>query len=290
VRRAAGPARELLLGLALAGCGATARPPLDGAGAPPDAAIAADATAAPGDRATDVLGRDDFITDYCGRLGPCCAAIARPSDGAACRSLAATMTAGFQPELAEACLTSLRLSAAPCTGALPPACTRVFSGVVASRQLGATCTSNEECLLSSLGPVTCAGAGQTAGHCQVVVRGHAGDAPCVGTADGPLTVPARDPAAGPKGYLCATADGVWCDDEAKACARSKGAGAACTTFGECGSTFTCDDGTGTCVVRKHQGDACMVDEECPSTICGEDNKCAPPPAIGEAVGRLCGMP
>jgi hypothetical protein len=281
-------AREILLGLALAGCAASARPPLDGA-SPSDTAAPTDAPApGPPDAATDRLGRDDFVADYCARLAPCCAAIARATDGAACHSVTATMTDGFQPDLAEACLASLRLATATCTAAPPPACTRVFSGVLASRHPGEACHTTEECLLSPLGPVTCAGAGATAGHCQVVVRGHAGDTPCVGTVDGPLTVAARDPAPGPKGYLCAIADGLWCDDDTHTCARSTGAGAACTTFGACGAAFTCDDGSGTCVPRKHQGEPCAVDEECPSAICGEDDKCAPPPVIGDAIARLCG--
>jgi hypothetical protein len=281
-------ARGLLVMFALVGCGERARPAVDGSPAP-DVPLADAAESLP-DAPPDSPGRAEFITAYCARLAPCCAAVSRPADGAACRDLAVAMKDGFQPDLAEACLVSLGLSAALCTGALPPACTRVFSGVVASRHPGETCATSDECLLSSLGPVTCAGAGQTAGHCQVLVRGHAGDAPCVGTVDGPLTVPARDPATGPKGYLCAVADNLWCDDTSHACARGQGAGAACTTFGACGAGLTCDDGSGTCMPRKHQGDPCTVDEQCPSAICGEDNTCAPPPAIGDDVGRLCGMP
>ena len=105
--------------------------------------------------------------------------------------------------------------------------------------------------MRSVCPVACSGV------CQVRLTGNETDSPCVGTVDGPLTVPAADLAVGSiKGYLCHVADGLWCDDASHRCSRSKGPGAACASFGECGAGNYCDDGSGKCAARKREGAAC----------------------------------
>jgi hypothetical protein len=270
----------LVITLALVSCAGAARSGIvPDASAPGDALLTADAGLSP----------EQFLSAYCGLLAPCCARIASPTDGIACRS--AAPSAPFRASMAGDCLTSLRDNPAAdaCTHPLPAACGRVFSVLAATKRLGEPCSRTEECLLSPQGPVTCAGAGVPAARCQVALAGKQGDGPCIATVDGPLTIPAADPAAGSlKGYLCAVADGLWCDDVTAKCVRSKTAGDRCTSFGECGAGRYCDDGSGKCAARKGLGDACAVDEECPFAICGEDNKCASPPALDAAVARLCG--
>jgi hypothetical protein len=235
------------------------------------------------------LSSEEFLSTYCATLAPCCARLALPTDGAACR--AAAPSAPFRASMATDCLGALRASSDTCAHPLPPACGRAFTVAAASKRLGEPCATTQECLLSPQGPVTCAGAGLPSARCQVALAGKEGDGPCVGTVDGPLTVPAADPAAGSlKGYLCAVADGLWCDEASAKCAQTKPAGAPCVSFGECGPGRYCEDASGKCAARKNLGATCAVDEECPSAICGEDNKCAGPPLLDAAVARLCTSP
>jgi hypothetical protein len=259
--------------------------PPDGGGAPtPDAAVA-DTGLAPA----------DYTDMYCALLAPCCAAAGRPDGAATCRAtLVPPSPPPYRPDMAASCLTLLRAAADTptfCTAGVAAAaatCARVFSAVVASQRLGEPCPDTAHCLLSPQGPVTCAGP-MGMGRCQVALRGREGDGPCVATVGGPLVVPGGDlVGTSAKGYQCHVTDGLYCDDATAACARSKPAGAACTSFGECGPTHYCEDGSGRCTPRKREGAPCAVDEECPSTFCGEDNSCRPPPVVDDTVVRLCG--
>jgi hypothetical protein len=235
------------------------------------------------------LAAADFAAMYCALLVPCC------SDAAACRAAVEARTP-YRPAMAEGCLAALRAASATptlCTAGFAAAtqtCERVFAAAVASKRLGEPCTDNEQCQLSPQGPVRCAGV-MGMGRCQVLLRGREGDTPCIATVGGPLTVPAGDSMGnGIKGYLCHVADGLWCDDASNRCAKIKPAGAACTSFGECGPVQTCDDASGKCAARRSEGAACDVDEQCPSTLCGEDNKCAPAPQLDQALAKLCAKP
>ena len=284
--------KRALIAVALLACGGRERAtvPLDAAA--PDASpgdAAPDATRTP-DAATDTaLAAADFAAAFCTLLAPCC------PDAPRCRASVAAQ-APYRAEMAEGCLAALRAAAgtpALCTAGFAASvqtCDRVFAPVIATRRLAEPCTTNGECQLSPQGPVRCAGEMGMA-RCQVLLRGKEGDAPCVATVGGPLTVPAGDSAGnGIKGYLCHAADGLWCDDTGNRCAKTRPAGAACTSFGECGAAQTCDDASGKCAPRRGEGATCDVDEQCPSTICGEDNRCAPAPAVDPALAKLCATP
>jgi hypothetical protein len=269
-----------LILLWLPACGGRARPAESADAAVTDAARTADAA---GDGAPSAA---EFASAYCALLAPCCSDLAR------CREAVEAMSP-YRSTLAPACLETLRLVAgAPdfCSAGfagIVPACQMVFAAKVASERLGQPCTSTADCLLSPQGPVRCAGE-NGAGHCQVLLPGDEGFGPCVATVGGPVTVPAGEQASTSMfGYLCNVGRRLWCDEVTGKCQRAKEPGAACTSFGECGPTAYCDDATGKCTARKMLGAACAVDEECPSTVCGEDNKCAGPPAVDPAITQLC---
>jgi hypothetical protein len=299
----AGPG-SLLLVAALVACGEAARPPAptpDG-GVVRDAATAdrasADLPPASPDLAADLpaLAASEFVGRYCGFLGPCCQRAGLPGDGARCRGSLEGATGGpYHAPTAEACLMALReASAAPafCTeGYLAAArlCDRVFAPVLAGKRPGDPCARAEECLLSAQGPVTCAGVGLGMGRCQVKARGKEGEGPCVGTVDGALTVAGGAPnETAARAYLCHVADGLWCDEGTRKCLRAKGAGEACSGFGECGAAHHCDDARLRCVPRLGAGAACTVDEQCQSVFCGEDNRCGPAPEVDGTLVRSCG--
>jgi len=269
------------------GGGGEERPRADASG--PDAAV--EDTAAPADDPASDAGPSaaEFAGRYCALVASCC------PDSNQCRE-AQGQRAPYRAAMAEPCLAALQASAgAPtfCTmgfAAAAEACQRVFAAVVASKRLGEPCTENEECLLSPQGPVRCAGVTRMA-RCLVLLRGKEGDSPCVATVGGPLTIPASESVGSePKGYLCHVVDGLWCNEAGSKCEKTKAAGAACTAFGECGTTHHCDDASGRCAPRRDEDAACDVDEQCPSTICGEDNRCAAPPAIDPALARSCLRP
>lgn len=254
--------------------------------ASPDAAPApgADALVTVEEEAGAGLSLDEFAARYCTLVAACC------PDGAACRE-AVTARGRYKAAVAEGCLAALQAAGSSlCTtgyAAAAQPCQRVFATLVASKRLGEPCADSEECLLSPQGPVRCAGM-MGMGRCQVLVRGKQGSAPCVATVGGPLRVPGGDDLGnGLQGFECHVADGLWCDDASKTCARIKESGAACTSFGECGPTLHCDDATGRCAPRRDEGAACDVDEQCPSTVCGEDMVCAPPLTVDPALMRSC---
>jgi hypothetical protein len=271
--------------LGATGCGGGPRPPT----APSDGASPDVATPDLGTRdqpADGPLSVSAFAARYCALLAPCC------PDQDRCRQAVEAMSP-YQAAMAGACLETVRAAPQLCTrgfAAAAPICQRVFAAKVATQRLGQPCVQNEDCLLSPQGPVRCAGPGGM-GRCQVVLPGVAGSTPCVATSGGPLTVPGGDPTSTAiMGYLCDVASGLWCDDMSGKCLTSKTTGAPCTSFGECGPTGRCDDGSGKCVPRAAEGAACDVDEACPSTVCGEDNRCAPPPAVDPALVQLCAAP
>jgi hypothetical protein len=266
-------------------CAGNPRPP----GSEADAAPArADATLAEETAADAGLSAGEFAARYCALAGSCC------TDVAQCRAGLAAMSP-YREDGARECLTVLGAAAARpglCTdgfASVAQTCQRAFATKIATQRLGQPCAQTEDCLLSPQGPVRCAGEGT--GPCQVILPGTAGAGPCVATSSGPVTVPGGDPTSTSiMGYLCSVAGGLWCDDVSGKCTASKPAGAPCTSFGECGPAGSCDDVSGKCVARKREGDPCTVDEECPSTVCGEDNKCAPPPKVDGALMQLCTRP
>jgi hypothetical protein len=266
----------------------------DGGSAPSDAstsdAAVEDGSAPAGDPAPDGgVSAVEFAVRYCDLLAACC------PDRPQCREVQGGR-APYRAAMAEGCLAALQAVAATptfCTAgfaAAAQACQRVFAAVVASKRLGEPCTEEEECLLSPQGPVRCAGV-TGKGHCLVLLPGKEGDGPCLATVGGPLTIAAGESVGGgQKGYLCHVADGLWCSEASSKCEKTKGTGAACTSFGECGTSLHCDDASGRCAPRRDEGATCDVDEQCPSTICGEDNQCAPPPAVDPALARSCLRP
>jgi hypothetical protein len=282
-----------LLALALLACGGRERSTVTPDGARPDVAVDAGAPDLPVDTAPGpadtALGAAEFASMYCALLGPCCA------DAVQCRAAVGAL-APYRAAMADGCLAPLRaVSATPdfCTAgyaATAQACERVFAAVTASKRLGEPCTENAQCQLSPQGPVRCAGV-MGMGRCQVLMRGKEGSGPCVATVGGPLTVPAGDSMGNAiQGFLCHVADGLWCQDEGTQCAKTKPAGAACSSFGECGAGQYCDDVSGKCAARRAAGAACDVDEQCPSTLCGEDNRCAPPRMTDPAIAKVCVRP
>jgi len=227
------------------------------------------------------LSQPAFAAAYCDALHVCC------TDQPRCRAAIEGMSP-YREANAPACLALLRAAglATLCNEGYEAAaqtCQRVFAGVVASKRLGQPCTQNDDCLLSPQGPVRCAGE-PGMGRCQVLVRGKEGQGPCVGTKSDSLTVPAGGPMSNAiEGFVCDVHDNLWCDEATGKC--TKASSGACASFGQCGGGYYCDDASGKCAERKFVGAACTVDEECVFTICGEDNKCAPPPAVAPSLYR-----
>src|SRR5205823_665814 len=171
--------RRHLVALAAAlavGCGSKSAPP-DAAAPPPDVAPAGGPAAADSAVAAG-LALDDFVARYCDRLGPCCALASLPSGAGACRTMTrAAAGSGYRAGTAASCLAALDASAgtpAFCTDGYTRAarvCDRVFSAVVATQHPGDPCAHDEECLLSSEGSVSCAGAAAGMGRCQFELPG-----------------------------------------------------------------------------------------------------------------------
>jgi hypothetical protein len=131
--------------------------------------------------------------------------------------------------------------------------------------------------------------------CVVKTRGKAGDAPCIGTIfpDG-LTLEygvvlpgTNSPIA--SGYLCARAEGLYCDPSSRACKALIQGGGACITFEDacasrlcqhdgtcrgivpagqscaaavCDAASYCDPTTEVCIEKFAEGAACVTDEQC----------------------------
>jgi hypothetical protein len=310
VRRAPRPAGALALVVVLAACnGQETRPPSEivdaradsgrDAAAPETRDLRGDEPPAPDEPpASDAgaLTAEAFIASYCALVAPCCGLVDLPTDGARCRALVGELAIKpYRAGTAEACLGVLRAAAPAATAAFcgdgflaaAPTCARAFTDVVASKHLGEPCTTTDECLLTRAN-VTCAKTTSGAGRCQSKEAGTEGASPCGGTVNGKLTIPAAVTTDAPaKVYLCAVADGLWCNDDTQACTRSKPLGAPCAHFGECGPANACDDTTGTCIPRVPDGTTCDVDELCQSVYCSEDNTCARPPPVDGTLTRLC---
>jgi hypothetical protein len=220
-------------------------------------------------------------------------------------------------------------SATFCESASAPSCKGVFkesgSGAV---QPGENCSADGDCAPSAEGSVECASSysgNATTKSCQVEIEGKAGDTPCISTRDGNTTSttssftsgdagPQRPPA---KGYICNTANGIYCNSKTKACTPIQAVGGACessdrfscpksafcdsrkrtceprlaigadcTAYSQsCAETTQCDTATRKCVAGLPDGATCTTDTQCAAGDC-VNGKCS----IGQTIANqfLCG--
>jgi hypothetical protein len=209
-----------------------------------------------------------FINQYCDVYGPCCAATGRTCRSTLTTFLGLFLAATYGQAAGETCLAALREAAkqpgfCETSKDKPIACAPALgqTGTVAP---GAACAVTNDCAPSPEGSVDCFHPNTTS-FCQVQIRGHAGDGPCVWTADvGSFSgsgFTAQDGIA--RGYLCYLADGLFCD-LGTGCAARRGPGGACLGNESCADTAFCDYtlAGGTCVARKPADARCVGEDEC----------------------------
>jgi hypothetical protein len=95
----------------------------------------------------------------------------------------------------------------------------------------------------------------------VLIVGKAGDSPCLGTKSGNVTSYDFQPGQTDivsRGYICDTADGVYCDSKTQLCTALSPIGGPCTTsFGsQCVSGAYCDTTQDKCAAQIADGAAC----------------------------------
>jgi hypothetical protein len=272
--------------------------------------------------------REEFISTYCGLLQPCCAMAKLPSDGQQCRLVFAILRqTSYDANAGERCLTELRAASSKpdfCAGskAGPAVCRAVFKQA-GSKKPGESCDSNTDCAPSPEGDVQCQRQlvdGREVRKCQIQLVGKAGDQPCVGTVSGDITsLGAVTGDVAPRGYLCRTADGLYCNYDTSACTSLAAIGGACTRSDQCPDGALCDDtgkcgpprpiggmcrgpsfGRGgcvpgafcqstsmTCQAQLGHGMACADDEECTSSNC-VTGKCEGDVPVDLGLGLFCG--
>lgn len=226
----------------------------------------------------DVAAQNQFLSDYCEIIKPCCPLIAGsvPSTAEAC----AKRIREIDPQIVKDvrartdCLAQLR-NLTPKSdfcqdfGNLEqPACPDIRRKLLTgAKKPGEACTTDAECAPSYDGFVTC----KTV--CQVTKRGKEGDGPCVLTVDGQIERPLKDAASGAEAFVCYTRDGFYCDSDAKKCQKPLANGSDCARDEQCEKTSFCDPNTNKCANRKSLNNACSIDSQCARTAHCEESFC-----------------
>lgn len=238
----------------------------------------------------DSAARQQFASDVCEALRPCCQQAGAGNGGALTLCKAAYTTYGrFDQAAAAKCLEMTRASVATgayCTAKGDPATTEACSAVFPDRQPGepqggtkppgSACQFSSECAAVAGAKVYCTGGSGGSGNtCVALTEGKQGDV-CGATVDGGLTL-----FVGKGTVYCDTAKGLYCEDT---CVARVGLGASCT------QSFGCQDGlqckAGKCAPPTAKGGACVGSSECADgTFCGDkSNVCESVKPDGEACG------
>jgi hypothetical protein len=264
----------------------------------------------------------EYVDAICQLVTGCCVKYKRSDGGATCRRVLGEIVAlnHYDGAAAAKCVAAARQAASrgdfcgdvsggpECEGVLLPEAPR------GTKQPGEPCTSISECAADIPGIASCPTFDNSAGFCQVLFNGKAGDGPCLGTTDGKyaLVVRSSDPAEA-KAYLCDKSVGLYCDSTTRRCASVKQLGEMCRDTTECVLAGFCDRqrmtclplipvggmcrpdqycaegspctrATATCAGRR-AGESCAMDDECVSGSCKE-NACTP--KLDFALGGMCG--
>lgn len=216
---------------------------------------------------------EGFFGALCASDGPCCVDQGARADPKACLDFFQAIGAGITYDAVNGadCVKWLRAAThdyTVCLGTEPPpaSCDKAFGAaapVGGTHLPGEACSSLSECAPSAEGEVDChfQSAETTTRICQLQLRGHAGDAPCLGTRDEMGTSGAVPEGGAPaRGYVCDLADGVFCNGTA--CAPLSPLGGACNELQWCDLSTYCDNGTGTCVARQPVAAPCDWDGAC----------------------------
>jgi len=230
-----------------------------------------------------------FFGALCASEGPCCVDHGMSADPAECLAFVQAINVGITYDAVQGaeCVKWLRAATNDYTVCLgsespPAACDRAFVSPVGTHLPGEPCASQADCAPSTEGEVDCH-VEISQRTCQLQLRGHAGDAPCLGTRDARGTSGVVFPDGAPaRGYLCDLADGVFCDGTA--CKQLSPLGGPCDELQPCDLATYCDNATGACVARRAVAEPCDWDQCVASAYCdGATDRCA----TRLAAGALC---
>jgi hypothetical protein len=271
---------------------------MEGSGLRPYAAALAVVASCAGGSPDDSGGVSlaEFVAGYCEIIRPCCADLALRDDGQKCREFFTTAASRgrWNPQGAATCLAAVQAAAAQpdhcaeVTRFPPRGCERMG---MASAKPGGDCVVDADCAPSDEGAVRCLftfDKEHLARKCQLQVRGGEGSAPCVGTDQRGLFIPAANDA-GSKGFLCFWDDGLRCDPIAGRCVKLRAAGESCKRSYDCVSPLFCD--AGVCAEQKPEGAACTPPDdlnlECTAgNYCDQNSRqCAARTAAGAACAQ-----
>jgi hypothetical protein len=225
-----------------------------------------------------------FMEAFCKAIQPCCASNARTTNPDSCK--ASLRKRGFSRDasLTSQCLSEMQAlaSAADCVPDLADRddpCVRAFQEPGGPTAPGKPCKANADCSGRARALTDCTAAPTPSdlnapSVCVVKTLGKADDSPCVGTifpngitleygvvlsgTDSPLA----------SGFLCARAEGLYCDPSSRACKALVQGGGACSTFEDaCASRVCQSDGTCRRIVAAGQS--------CEAAVCDEASYCDP---------------
>ena len=235
---------------------------------------------------------EQFISDYCSLLMPCCKQAGLSGDPSDCKMILTAFTAGagFNEAKGDQCIAAMRAASAnPDFCSMDDdvledngACDDVFDdgGSSGSVQPGGECESSSDCADTAEGEGYCYHDyrdGVSYETCMVVADGVEGSAPCIGTRDGNMTSYSGGDGPPPTmGYICDEADGLYCNYESGVCEAKKAIGESCSSY-----TVRCVDGAycegGVCTAQHPAGGECSssYSDECVETAyCDDDaNQC-----------------
>lgn len=222
-----------------------------------------------------------FMDAFCNAIQPCCANNERTTNPDSCK--ASLRRRGFSRDgaLRSACLSGIR-TLATATNCVPDLadwddpCVRAFQEPGGPTAPGEPCKTDADCSGTARALTDCTPAPtpmdlNAPSVCVVKTRGKAGDAPCVGTIFpdgitleyGVVLTGTDSPLA--NGFLCARAEGLYCDPSSRTCKALVQGGGACTFEDACVSRVCQDDDTCRGIVSAGQS--------CASAVCDEASHC-----------------
>jgi hypothetical protein len=216
---------------------------------------------------------DNFITQYCELLNPCCQRAGLPTDGKQCRTLytAVAGSAEYDAAAGEQCLAAIRRTSSTAdfctTSQSPPECSKVYKDKGGgTKQPGEQCSQDADCASSAEGEVECNThfvGSSTEKKCQLRIKGKEGDKSCLGTVTGTTTsLGFGSSEFVAKGYLCHTSEGLYCDSKTRACTKIVPIGGACAESQQCVTEAYCDFAGKKCVELGKEGADCTGSSTC----------------------------